>query len=282
MRETYLVSLRKIDNKTKELPAKAMGVAEVEKIAKRLAVKYYNAKPLTILNKNADLKTLGNKLIQVKSGKVDIITETPFGVIKNWDFDILVVILFSKNNDILKAIEITTRYAKNILKWDNYQKGYILTTSKDLLQNEKSIDITRNLQKLMNEYSQIEKQKIILKIPTSQTEISFKLLKTDKNNNKYHVYPANEELFKKEAFNKGGIFVGIIHNNGYIEYIERQVSKIWDTSVYWNINSMPTEYKDLKHLSYAYNLIVYACPININLKSNKQWQQEIASKNKKR
>jgi len=114
----------------------------------------------------------------------------------------------------------------------------------------------------------------------TKVEISFKLLKTDKNNNKYHVYPANEELFKKEAYRKGGIIVGIIHHNGHIEYIERQVSKIWDTSVYWNINSMPTEYKDLKHLSYANNLIVYACPININLKTNKQWLQEIASKNR--
>jgi len=114
----------------------------------------------------------------------------------------------------------------------------------------------------------------------AKVEISFKLLKTDKNNNKYYTYPANEELFKKEAYRKGGIIVGIIHHNGHIEYIERQVSKIWDSSVYWNIYSMPTEYKDLKHLSFANNLIVYACPININLKSNKQWLREIASKNR--
>jgi len=114
----------------------------------------------------------------------------------------------------------------------------------------------------------------------TEIEISFKLLKTDKNNNKYYTYPANEELFKKEAFKNGGIIVGIIHHNGYVEYIERRVSKIWDSSLYWNINSMPMGYKNLNHISEANNLIVYACPININLKSNKQWQREIASKNR--
>jgi len=128
--------------------------------------------------------------------------------------------------------------------------------------------------------NEVEKQKIIPQIPTLQTEISFKLLKTDKNNNKYYTYPANEELFKKEAFKNGGIIVGIIHHNGYVEYIKRRVKKIWDVSVCWNIDSMPTGYKDLKHLSEANNLIVYACPININLKTNKQWLGEIASKNR--
>jgi len=116
----------------------------------------------------------------------------------------------------------------------------------------------------------------------SQIEIPFKLLATDKNNNKYYTYPTNQERFKKEAFANGGIYVGVIHHNGYIEYIERQVSKIWDTSVYWNINSMPTGYKDLKHLSYVKNLIVYACPIKYNLKFAKQWQQEIAFQKRKK
>jgi hypothetical protein len=111
-------------------------------------------------------------------------------------------------------------------------------------------------------------------------EISFKLLTTDEKNNKYYIYPTDEELFKREAFERGGIFVGIIHHNGYIEYIERQVNKIWKTTVFWNINSMSTQYRDLKHLSDANNLTVYACPININLKSNEQWLREIASKNR--
>jgi hypothetical protein len=278
-----LVSLWKIYNEVKELLTKAMGGTETEEFAKRLVAKYYNTDPLTISNKNADLKTIGNKLILVKSRQVDIITATPIGVIRNWDFDILVVILFSKNCDILKAVAINSEYAKNTLKWDNYQKGYILTTSKDLLQNEKSVDITETLQKLINEHFQIEK--IIGQINSkngldSIAKISFKLLTTDENKNKYYIYPANEELFKREAFESSGIFVGIIHHNGYIEYIERQVNKRWESSVYWNINSMPTKYRKLKHLSYANNLTVYACPNNINLKSNEQWLREIASRNR--
>jgi len=118
---------------------------------------------------------------------------------------------------------------------------------------------------------------------TPRDEISFKLLATDKNNNnKYYIYPADENRFKKEAFENGGIFVGIIHNNGYVEYFSRKVNKIWKSPVSWNINSMPTEYIGLKHLSYANNLTVYACPIKYNLKSAKQWLQEIASQNKKK
>jgi len=182
----------------------------------------------------------------------------------------------SKENEIDSELKIKNENNSLVSLWKVYNNANVLIT------------------KLINEHSQIkkileqinskneEKQKIIHKIPTSPIEISFKLLKTDKNNNKYYTYPANEELFKKEAFENEGVIVGIIHQNGYIEYIERRVSKIWETSVYWNINSMPMEYKNLIHISHANNLTVYACPINIDLKSNKQWQREIASKTGKK
>jgi hypothetical protein len=98
--------------------------------------------------------------------------------------------------------------------------------------------------------------------PDPQTKTSFKLLKTDKNNNKYFTFPEDEVEFKRKAYQNGGIFVKVIHPDGHIEPIVRRVNKMWSKSVYWNINSMPTKYASLNRLSKAHNLVVYACPIS--------------------
>ncbi len=93
------------------------------------------------------------------------------------------------------------------------------------------------------------------------SKITFKLLDTDRNNNKYYIFPENEDDFKKEAFQDKEIFVRVKHSDGYVENITRQVNKVWGTSVYWNINSMPTSYRGLNHLSKAHDLVVHSFPI---------------------
>lgn len=96
-------------------------------------------------------------------------------------------------------------------------------------------------------------------------KIRYDLRNTDKHNNKYYFYPAGDSEFKKMAKEEGKIFVRVFHPDNKIEDTIRNVTKIWSSSVLWNINSMYSKYilndKGKKcHYSEGYNLKVYACP----------------------
>jgi len=147
-----LISLWKDYNKASTLLTKAMGGTsnEVGEFAEMLAAKYYNAEQLPASNKSADLKTSDNKRIQVKSRKIEYLKATSLNVIRSWDFDILVVILFSKEGNIIKAIEINVEDAKSLSKQNKHQNGYVLTTSKNLLEHYNSKNITDDLQNIID------------------------------------------------------------------------------------------------------------------------------------
>jgi hypothetical protein len=149
---SFLVSLWKNYNDASSLLTNAMGgtANEVGEFAERLVARYYNAEQLTASNKSADLKTSDNKFIQVKSRKIDHLTTTSLNVIRSWEFDILIVILFSKDGNILKAIQIASDHAKELSKWSEHQNGYVITTSKGFLENIYSKDITHELQNILD------------------------------------------------------------------------------------------------------------------------------------
>ncbi|MGZ9735076.1 hypothetical protein [Flavobacterium sp. GNP002] len=148
----YLTSLWKNYNNASSLLTKAMGgtANEVGEFAERLVAVYYNAQQLTASNKSADLKTSDNKLIQVKSRKLDKLTTTSLNVFRSWDFDILVVVLFSKDGNILKGIEINSKDAQKIATSNSHQNGDVLTTNSYLLNHSNAVDITIALQSLIN------------------------------------------------------------------------------------------------------------------------------------
>jgi hypothetical protein len=123
---------------------------EVGEFAERLVAAYYNAEQLTASNKSADLKTNYNKLIQVKSRKLDKLTTTSLNVFRSWDFDILVVVLFSKDGNILKGIEINSKVAQKIATSNSHQNGDVLTTNSYLLNHSSAVDITSDLQSLID------------------------------------------------------------------------------------------------------------------------------------
>jgi hypothetical protein len=55
----------------------------------------------------------------------------------------------------------------------------------------------------------------------------------------------NENLFKETAYKNGKVFIRIVYPDGISKNVERNVRKKWSTSVYWNINSMPSQYNGL-------------------------------------
>ena len=141
---------KKYNKASKELTESMSSTTnEVGEFAELLAAKYYKAERLPVSNKSADLITPDKKLIQVKSRKLDKICSTSLNVIRSWDFNFLVVIIFNKDGDILKAIEIGVDEAKDLARDNQHQNGDILTTNKELLNHEKAKDITQGLKILM-------------------------------------------------------------------------------------------------------------------------------------
>jgi hypothetical protein len=147
-----LISLWKNYNYASSLLTESMGgtANEVGEFAERLVAAYYNAEQLIASNKSADLKTYDNKLIQVKSRKIEKLKTTSLNVFRSWDFDILVIVLFSKDGNILKGIEINAKDAKKIAIGNSHQNGDVLTTNNNLLNHSNAVDITSGLQSLIN------------------------------------------------------------------------------------------------------------------------------------
>lgn len=151
-----LVPLWKNYNKASSLLTEAMGgtANEVGEFAEILVTKYYMGTQLRASNKSADIETSGSGLIQVKSRKLKKIAATRLNVIRSWDFDILVVVIFGKEGDVLKAIAIDSVIAKGLSIKSAHQNGDILTTNKQLLDHDRATDITKDLQNLLDEMTE--------------------------------------------------------------------------------------------------------------------------------
>ena len=149
---SHIVSLWKNYNHASSKLTKAMrGTSNiVGEFAEVLICKYYNAKKLPASQESADLILDDSRKIQVKSRMQDRLEATSLGIIRSWNFDILVVVLFSKDGNILKAIEINSETAKKLSKPKPYENGDVLTTSKDLLNNKNAKDITKELQRVLD------------------------------------------------------------------------------------------------------------------------------------
>jgi len=120
----------------------------VGEYAEYLAHKHYGGRLLEISGVSADIEALDGTLYQVKSRKIKKTTATQLNVIRSWDFDILVVILFEDNGLIKKAIEVPVHIAKEYGRQNNHQNGYVITTSQKFLNDPRSTDITTLLSAL--------------------------------------------------------------------------------------------------------------------------------------
>lgn len=146
-----ITKLWKEYNKISNKLTKAMKSTQniVGEFAELLVAEHYSATKLPTSNKSADLETPNKKSIQVKSRKLKKTTSTSLNVIRSWDFDYLVVVLFDMNGGIHKAIRIDSKYVKDLATQNKHQNGYILTTNKKLLEHEEAEDITSQISQLL-------------------------------------------------------------------------------------------------------------------------------------
>jgi hypothetical protein len=137
-------------NESSNVLAEALGRTAniVGEYAEYLANKHYGGELLNISGSSADIRDTAGHLYQVKARKLNSIQATQLGIIRSWDFNYLVVIIFDKNGGILKGLEVPVEIAKKYGVHNKHQNGWVITTNRNFL-NDKSIkDISDSLSKL--------------------------------------------------------------------------------------------------------------------------------------
>ena len=131
-------------NKYANKLSKALGRTNniVGEYAEYLAHKYYGGRLLEISGASADIEALNGKLYQVKARKIKGTTSSQLSIIRSWDFDYLVVILFEPSGAIKQAIEVPVEIAQKYGAVNSHQNGWVITTSQSFLNNNDVIDLT--------------------------------------------------------------------------------------------------------------------------------------------
>ena len=132
--------------------AKALGTKNIlGEYAEYLAHKYYGGKKLPPSHPGADIEANGNKY-QVKGRKPDNDKPTTqLSIIRSWNFDHLVVILFNKDGSVKQALEVPVGVAREYAAHNTHQNGRVITTTKNFLSDERSKDITVKIQEINKE-----------------------------------------------------------------------------------------------------------------------------------
>lgn len=120
----------------------------VGEYAEYLAHKHFGGRLLNISGSSSDIEATDGTLYQVKSRKIKGSSSTQLNVIRSWDFDFLVVILFETNGAIKKAIQVPVQVAKEYGVANSHQNGWVITTSQRFLNDHRSTDITSPLSAL--------------------------------------------------------------------------------------------------------------------------------------
>lgn len=111
----------------------------------------YHAEKLTASTVCADLKCADGTLIQVKSRQVKRTnTTTQLGIIRHWDFQLLVVVLFYEDGSLFKVLEMKSEDARRYAKANSYQRGDVITTTKDFLESRLAKDKTADMRRILN------------------------------------------------------------------------------------------------------------------------------------
>ena len=114
----------------------------VGEYAEYLAHQYYGGRLLEISGSSADIESDNGTRYQVKSRKIKGTPTTQLNVIRSWDFDFLVVILFDANGGVKKALEVPVDIAKEYGVPNSHQNGWVITTTQKFLNDRRSKDIT--------------------------------------------------------------------------------------------------------------------------------------------
>ncbi len=120
----------------------------VGEYAEYLVHRRYGGRLLDISESSADIESADGARYQVKSRKIKGASATQLNVIRSWNFDYLVVVLFDKDGEIRKAMEVPVEVAREYAVPNEHQRGWVITTSVSFLSEARSKDITEELRRL--------------------------------------------------------------------------------------------------------------------------------------
>ena len=178
-----------VSNKLSELLGRTNNI--VGEYAEFLANNYLKGDILSPSNRSSDIKDLNGKMYQIKARKVNN-TVTQLSVIRSWDFDYLIVILFNFEGEIFKVIKSDAMTAKNIAVYNEHQNGWVITTSDYFFNQSGNQDLTIEFSKLNLDN--------IIKNKSQQGQIESRILFREKPQIKVSSH-SNNTFSKKEAFN---------------------------------------------------------------------------------
>jgi hypothetical protein len=140
----------------------------VGEFAEQLVADYYGGKQLTASSKSADIVLENEKTIQVKARMPRQTMTTSLGIIRSWNFDYLVVVLFSPDGSVLKAIEMNVDDARSIAVTNKHQNGWVITTTQGFLNHKAAREITDGLNGVLN--GVLTTNNVILQQPIAHSE----------------------------------------------------------------------------------------------------------------
>jgi len=120
----------------------------VGEYAEHLALQRYGGELLPASSSSADLRAENGHSYQVKARKILGVMTTQLGVIRSWDFDFLVTILFDESGHVLRALETPVEVAQDHGVRNRHQNGWVITTNRRFLDDSRSLDITAELRSL--------------------------------------------------------------------------------------------------------------------------------------
>jgi len=132
--------------------SKALGRTSniVGEYAEYLTLNVYGGKLLRASASSADIQTLDGKLIQVKARKIkgDKLSGVGLGIIRSWEFDTLLIILFKNEGQLKQVLEVPVDVAKEYAVKNSHQHGWVITTNKTFLDDFRIKDMTEDFGKL--------------------------------------------------------------------------------------------------------------------------------------
>ena len=134
--------------------SKALGRTNniVGEYAEYLTLNVYGGKLLRASASSADIQTLDGKLIQVKARKVkgDKLSGVGLGIIRSWEFDTLLIVLFKNEGQLKQVLEVPVDVAQEFAVKNSHQHGWVITTNKTFLDDYRIKDMTEDFGKLLD------------------------------------------------------------------------------------------------------------------------------------
>jgi hypothetical protein len=131
--------------------AEAMGRTSniLGEFAEHLVAEFHAGRQLPASAKSADIETEDGTMIQVKARVPRQGPTTSLGIIRSWDFHVLAVVLFAPDGRVAKAVELPVATAQGLAKPNSLQNGWVIVTTREVLEHPDAVDITDGLNALI-------------------------------------------------------------------------------------------------------------------------------------